>query len=148
MSTDFEEASVFDRKYEGAELEAVIRAMKLLSTDKESAEETLKGINKEYDYLRLSLIPKLFEDRGVSNMTMPEIGRVQLAADIYASIPADRREEAYQWLDDNGFGDLITNTVNASTLKAFLKRRVVAGEEIPDGLFKVTPFTRASITKV
>lgn len=148
MSASATENNEFESKYSSMELEDIIRSMKVMMSDKEAVEETLKVINKEFDYLRLSLIPKIFEDRGISNMKLDGIGRVGLTADIYASIPADKREEAYQWLSDTGHGDLIGSTVNASTLKAFLKGQLLKGEELPDGLFKVTPFTRASITKV
>lgn len=148
MSASGAENGEFEAKYVAMELEDVIRAMKAVMSKKEVTEDALKEINKEFDYLRLALIPKIFEDRGISNMKLDGVGRVGLTADIYASIPADRREEAYQWLSDTGHGDLIGSTVNASTLKAFLKGQLLKGEELPDGLFKVTPFTRASITKV
>lgn len=148
MSSNIEENAAFEARYTGMDIEDIIRAMKALMARRDEADEILKGINKEFDYLRLSLIPKIFEDRGIANMKIADVGRVNLTADIYASIPADKREEAYQWLSDTGHGDLIGSTVNASTLKAFLKGQLLKGEELPEGLFKVTPFTRASITKI
>ena len=148
MSANFEESSALEQKYAGMDLETVIKSMKAIGEDKDAAEEVLKDINKEYDYLRLSLIPKLFDDRGIANMRLTDIGRVSLTSDIYASIPAGKRDEAYLWLSDTGHGDLVSNTVNPSTLKAFLKQMLLKGEEIPEDLFKVTPFTRASITKL
>jgi len=40
---------------------------------------------------------------------------------------------------------LIQPTVNAQTLKAFVKERMKAENELPDGILKVTPFSRAVI---
>jgi len=148
MSSSIEENEDFEAAYAGMEVEGVVCAMKALMARKDEAEAVLKAINKEFDFLRLSLIPKMFEDRGIANMTLAGVGRVSLTADIYASIPAEKKEDAYQWLSDTGHGDLIGSTVNASTLKAFLKGQLLKGEELPEGLFKVTPFTRASITRI
>ena len=137
----------FERKYSGKPIEEVIRDMATMGERKEEAEAQLTAINKEYDYLRMNLVPKLFDNMGVSNMNMPGLGRVGLTSDIYASIQAGMKDEAYVWLDDIGSGDLVSKTVNSSTLKAFLKRRLLSGDDVPDTLFKITPFTRASITR-
>jgi hypothetical protein len=57
------------------------------------------------------------------------------------------QQHFYEWLESNNLGDLIKPTVASSTLKAFVKNRIKAGKDLPDAVLKVTPFTRASITK-
>jgi hypothetical protein len=52
-----------------------------------------------------------------------------------------------QWLRDCGYGDLITETYNASSIKAIFRKMIVEGAEIPGDTFAVTPFTRASLVK-
>ena len=80
-------------------------------------------------------------------MKVEGVGRVGLTSDLYASIAPDQKGAAYEWLSDNGHGDVVQPTVNSSTLKALMKSIIKSGKEIPSELFKVTPFTRASITK-
>jgi hypothetical protein len=59
----------------------------------------------------------------------------------------EKKAEFFDWLRDNGRGDLLQENINPSTLKATVKGLVKNGEEIPEDLLNVSPFTRASITK-
>lgn len=131
-----------------ANLIDMIKEMAEMQRRKELLEGKMKEVNKRLDQLRLSEIPEMMAALEIPNITVTEIGRVTLTADVYASIPPDGKEQAYEWLNDNGFGNCITETVNASTLKALMRRRLRDGEEIPEKLFRITPFTRASITRV
>jgi hypothetical protein len=42
---------------------------------------------------------------------------------------------------------MITETYNASSLKALFRRMISEGVDIPDDIFNVQPFIRASIVK-
>ena len=137
----------FEAKFKGMNTKEVITYMNDLAGEKGCIEEQLKGVNAEYDYLRLNLIPSRFEEEGIENITIEGIGRVSLTGDMYVSVHAENRERMYDWLNDIGKDSLITKTVNASTLKAAVKAMIRAGEEIPEDFIKVTPFTRASITR-
>jgi hypothetical protein len=66
---------------------------------------------------------------------------------MHVSVPAALRGKFYEWLRTSGFDDLIVETVNSSTLKAWCKEQQKMGKAPPDDLIKITPFTRASITK-
>ena len=104
-------------------------------------------LEKEHDRLRISAIPEEMDNRTINSITFDGIGRVTLTADVHASILAENRSEAYEWLEENGHGGIIKDTVNAGTLKATMKVCLKKGEKIPPCI-KVTPFSRASITKV
>lgn len=107
-----------------------------------------KEAGRVYDYMRLAAIPNRFEAENIKNVTVAGIGRVQLAGDLYAGIAPGKNEEAFEWLRDNGRGDLVKETVNSTSLKAVLKSIMVKGEEeLPEGVFKAEPYTRASIVK-
>lgn len=142
-----ETVNPFEAKFKGMNTKEIITYMNDLAGEKGCIEEQLKGVNAEYDYLRLNLIPSRFEEEGIENITIEGIGRVSLTGDMYVSVLAENRERTYEWLCDIGKESLITKTVNASTLKAAVKAMIRAGEEIPEDLIKVTPFTRASITR-
>ena len=133
--------------YDGKTLVELIEAMSTLQNRKEAAEAQLKLINKEYDFLRIIKIPAKMEDDGVDRIAVSGIGRVSLTADMHVSIKADQKERFFEWLGDNGRGDLLTTNVNPSTLKAAVKSMYKNGEEIPDDMLNVSPFTRASITR-
>lgn len=102
---------------------------------------------KKFDHLRMNLIPEMMENEGINKVDFDGIGRVATQGNIYASIIKGKKEEAYDWLRDNGHGDLINGTVNASSLKAFLKECMREGIQFPDDLFKATPYMMATITK-
>lgn len=125
----------------------LLREFKAAKDLKEACDLLAKEAGRVYDYLRLAAVPNRFEEEGISNMKVEGVGRVQLAGDLYAGIVRGREEEAFEWLDDNGRGDLVKRTVNSSSIKAVLKKMLADGEELPEGLFKVEPFTRASIVK-
>ena len=121
--------------------------MKSLQDQKAVLEEQLAQTNRDLDELRLKEIPTLMESLEVKNATFEGLGRVQLASDLYASTREGKKADAMQWLRDCGYGDMISETYNASSLKALLRRMIVEGVDIPDEVFNVTPFVRASIVK-
>lgn len=125
---------------------SLLREFKAVRDLKEAVDALDKEAGRLYDFLRLVAVPERFENEGVSNMKVEGVGRVQLAGDLYAGIVKGREERAFEWLGDNGRGDLVKQTVNSSSIKAVLKKMLAEGEEIPD-FFKAEPFTRASIVK-
>jgi hypothetical protein len=129
------------------QLRSLCMSMKDLQAQKDALEEQLSGINKALDVIRTKDIPELMESLGLKNATFDGIGRVQLAADLYASTREGKREAAMQWLRDCGYDDMIVETYNASSLKALFRRQIAAGAEIPDDIFNVHPFIRASVVK-
>lgn len=128
-------------------LRAHCAAMKSLQDRKTKLEEELSQVNVELDDIRTKKIPELMASMELRNVTIEGLGRVQLAADLYASTRAGKKDEAMTWLRDCGYADMITETYNASSLKALLRRMIAEGTEIPEHVFSVTPFMRASIVK-
>ena len=121
--------------------------MKELQGQKDKLETELSDINKELDVIRTKKIPELMESMGLRNVTIEGLGRVQLAADIYASTREGQKEAAMTWLRDCGYDNMITETYNASSIKALFRRLMADGADIPDDIFNVQPFLRASIVK-
>lgn len=128
-------------------LRAKCARMKELQEQLDREEDAAKQTRALLDELRLKEIPTLMESLEVRNATFEGLGRVQLAADIYASTREGKKEAAMQWLRDCGYENMITETYNASSLKALFRRQIAEGVEIPEEIFNVAPFTRASIVK-
>jgi hypothetical protein len=57
------------------------------------------------------------------------------------------KEAAFEWLRENGLGELITETVNASTLSAQARKMLEDGTELDADIFNVSVFPTTSITK-
>lgn len=120
--------------------------MKRLQEEKEKIDADAVSLGKLIDDLRLKEIPDMMEALGVKNATFPGIGRVQLATDLYCSTKEGKKDEAMQWLRDMEMDGMISETYNASSMKAFVRRLIVDGTDIPE-FMNVTPFIRASIVK-
>lgn len=133
------------KKYAGLTLHNLVKAMQEVRTQKDELEERLKWVNADYDTLRIELIPAKMEEDGVERISYEGIGRVSLTGDMNVRI----KDKAgyFNWLRTNKLGDLIVETVNSSTLKAWVKNRIKGGKPVPEDLLDVKPFTRASITK-
>lgn len=113
----------------------------------EEMKEQTSALQKEYDFLRFTLVPRSMDEQGVELLKVEGVGRLGLMSDINCSIKAGAKEQAYVWLNDHGMGDLIQPTVNSSSLKSAIKSAMAGGIEVPGDLFNVAPFTRAGITK-
>lgn len=129
------------------QLRSLCIRMKELQNQKEVTEEGLTLINKELNEIRINKIPSLMESMELKNCTMDGLGRVQLASDLYMSTKEGQKPKAMQWLRDCGYEGMITETYNASSLKALARRLLEADTEIPEDIFTISPFTRASIIK-
>ena len=114
----------------------------------DAAKEVESEHQAVFDILRLMVLPEKMDEEDVSTMTVAGVGRVSIQSDIYFSIPAALREEAFDWLRDHGHGDIIQETVNSSTGKAWAKEAIKKGEVLPEDLFKVTPFSRVQLTRI
>lgn len=152
MSEEYEDSGVFETAkaearviYAGMTLKEMVENMKVMADKKEELGNQLKIVNAHYDVLRMESIPEKMDSEGVENIRLEGIGRVSLTADMF--VATTDKAGLYKWFHDNGLADLIQETVNASTLKAFVKRRIKEAKDIPADFLRVTPFTRASITK-
>ena len=137
------------KEYDQKSLFELVEAMQGIREKLDIAKDEKTRLQKIYDHLRENKIPEMMDDEGVNSVTYEGIGRVTLTSDIYASIPAIQKDAAWQWLKENNHGGIIKENVHSGTLKATLKAIIKKGkEELPEEIFKVTPFSRASITKV
>lgn len=129
------------------ELKTLVEEFSRLKSEKDLLEEQLTVINKRIEILSRQDIPNAMDEAGIQNVNYEGIGRISLRGDVFASISADNKEAAYEWLEATGRGSLIKPTVNSSTLKAAIKAWILDGEQIPEDLFKVTPYTQATLTR-
>jgi len=113
----------------------------------DQAKAVAAELQKEFDDLRKVQLPEAMEAAGMESTRLPNIGTVSIRTDAYASIRGGQQDGAYQWMKDNGFGDLIKDFVHSSTLKAFLKEQFREGEDLPEEIFSFLPYSYVAITK-
>ena len=86
----------------------------LLETQKkiEATEEELKKLKDVETTLSEQTIPNLMQQAGVELIKLEGGISVEVKPFYSARIPASKSEEAFQWLRENGHGDLIKNQVS------------------------------------
>lgn len=109
--------------------------------------DTLGKWGKLFDHYKKVVIPETLEAAGVPHVALAEGFRVGISAQKFVSIPKDQRDHAYQWLRENGLGDLITSTVNSSTLSAAIRKlEEDENQTPPEELFSVADIATTSVT--
>ena len=87
---------------------------KLLETQKKiaTAEEELKKLKEVETNLSEQTIPNLMQQAGLSLLKLADGSSVEVKPFYSARIPASKSDEAFDWLRENGHGDLIKNQVS------------------------------------
>lgn len=113
-----------------------------------------KRMSKQIEFLKTVVLPEAFEREGITSFTTKDGYRVTVGHRVFASCLPDMKFEAYQWLKENGFEDIVTETVNAGTLSSLAKSLLTIDDpsssilELPEELFKVEIKPQTSSTKV
>lgn len=121
-----------------------IAEMKALKERIDKGEELLKQLREQYDKLRLFTVPEAMMEQDMTSIR-GEFGRCTLQGDL--TVKVFDKEKLHEWLEGSGFGALIVPTVNAQTLKSFVKEQQGAGTMLPEDILQVNPFTRAVLYK-
>ena len=83
----------------------------------EQAELNLKDAKERARVLREETIPSAMQELGLEELKLDTGEKLTVKQDVYAAIPAAQKEQAFQWLEDNGFGGLIKVEVTADYRK-------------------------------
>ena len=140
-----ETAEERQERHKSMTIVALAKELKLVKAELSMADDYKTVVQKIYDSLAKVTIPERMDEEEIDIIKIDGVGRVQKKADIYCSCPANNREALQEWLIDNGHGFLVQSTVNSSTLKAFVKEQMKAGNEVPTHLLNITPYQLASI---
>ena len=77
-------------------------------------EEALKNKKKEIDRVSGEVIPTMLSEMGLSQLKLADGSSVDVKPFYSASISAQNKDKAYQWLRNNGLGDIIKNEISVS----------------------------------
>ena len=156
MEQDFEDKAASIEKIDQQGLTSVAALARTIR-DKESRisdlEQSLKEEKKALIKLTDEEMPSMLAEIGMSSFALDDGSTVEVKQTYGASILVDKRPEAYEWLRDNGYDDIIKNTVacqfgrgeddQASAFAAFAQQQGY----VPDQKTEVHPQTLRAFVK-
>ena len=128
------------------QLDAITEAAVLLrdaEREKSDIEDRLSEKNKQIQELRFKTLPDLMHEAGVDRLGLPAQGNLPPCdaklspyyhANIAADWPPEKRQAAFDWLEQNGHGDLLKVTVSVSFSKSQMdEARALEGQLVDMG---------------
>jgi len=91
---------------------ALARRAKLLEKEIEELDTVLKERKEQQRKLLEESIPAMLQELGMKKFVMADGSTIDVKPFYSASIKEENRAVAYQWLRDNGYDDIIKNTVS------------------------------------
>ena len=157
------------------------QVVKLTNLEDELAnkEKELKELKRKVELVSGEIIPTMMQEMHISTLKLADGTSVEVKPVYGASILVAKREGAFNWLRENGLGDLIKNEITVAfgrnedikasdyaslaktqgyepvqklkvepmTLKALVRERLEAGQEMPSDLFNLFTGNRTKITR-
>lgn len=108
-------------------------------------DEIGKILTEARDKLKQEVVPQAFERDNITSFNTADGFRVTSTQTVRCSIID--KFLGPQWLKDNGLADIVTETVNSSTLSATARAMLEDGKELPEDLFKTYLQPSTSVTK-
>ncbi len=93
---------------------ALAKRAKHLEKELDELESVVKERKEQLRKLTEQTIPEAMAELGMSSFKMDDGSSIDVKPFYSASIPAARKAEAFQWLRDHGFDDIIKNTVSVN----------------------------------
>ena len=97
----------------GKKLSNLVRQLNSIQQQITDTEEHLKTLKSEKQKISLENIPMLMDEMGIERIDV-DGATVKLKTFVSASIPAERKQEAYNWLRENALDDIIKNDIIVS----------------------------------
>lgn len=94
------------------ELSALAGALVEAEREVEFAETLLKGKKEVARRLREESLPLAMQELGMTKVKLESGETIEVKQDVFASIPAEKKESAYAWLEAHNFGGLIKTAVS------------------------------------
>jgi len=118
MSINFEEdkKEVLDLSSDNDKksLSNQVEKLKILEDSIAATEEELKKLKQQADAISGEVIPTMMQEMNISTLKLADGSAVEVKPVYGASISAEKKEEAFNWLRSEGLGDLIKNEVTVS----------------------------------
>ena len=80
----------------------------------ELQEQNMKNTKKELEHISGEVIPTMMSEMGLSHLKLMDGSSVDVKPNYSATITVANREKAFNWLRNNGLGDIIKNEILVS----------------------------------
>lgn len=100
---------------------------------KSSLDEQISAVNKEHDILEGELVDLLIEEGKERTGSYEKIGAFTVMKPrAYATVPEEKREEAFKYLRSKKRGDLIVQRIMPGSISTYVKELLAEGKEVPE----------------
>ena len=115
-SINFEEdqTEVLDKTDHIDKLATKIKEMQAIQKDIEQNEEYLKQRKQDLEQISGEAIPTMLTEMGLSYLKLTDGSSVEVKTNYSATITQANKEAAFNWLRENGLGDIIKNELIVS----------------------------------
>ena len=103
-----------DSVNEGKKLSDQVVKLQELEDQVTLKENELKELKRKAELLSGEVIPTMMQEMNISTLKLADGSSVEVKPVYGASIPIAKKEQAYNWLRENGLGDLIKNEVTVA----------------------------------
>jgi hypothetical protein len=116
MTIDFEkdQEEVLDKTVHISKLADKIKEMQALQQQLQIQEDSIKQKKKEIEYISGEIIPTMLSEMGLSSLKLADGSSVEVKTNYSATITQAKKAEAFNWLRENGLGDIIKNEISVS----------------------------------
>ena len=113
---DFEtdKANVLQKTDHIRSLADQVERLEALQQRLELQEDNIKNTKKELEHISGEVIPTMMSEMGLSHLKLMDGSSVDVKPNYSANITIANREAAFNWLRNNGLGDIIKNEISVS----------------------------------
>ncbi len=174
-----DKTDILDKSENIKSLSNEVQKMESLVKEIEDIEKNLKDKKKDLDVISAEVIPTMMSEMGLSQLKLMDGSMIDVKPFYNATITVANRESAFNWLRQNGLGDIIKNEMVVSfgrgednkaaeyaelakgqglqpaqklkvepmTLKALVRQRIEAGQEMPTEIFSIFVGNKTTIKR-
>ena len=119
----------------------------------ETSENNIKDLKKEYQRISGEVIPTMMSEMGLAELKLSDGSHLKVSTSYRATITEANKEAAFNWLRDNGLGDIIKNEILVSfgrneDNKAATYAELAKGQGFqPTQKMKVEPMTLKALVR-
>ena len=116
MTIDFEkdQTEVLDKTTNINKLADKIKELQAQQAQLQIQEDAVKQKKKDIEHLSGEVIPTMLSEMGLSFLKLQDGSSVEVKTNYSATITQANKEAAFNWLRENGLGDIIKNEISVS----------------------------------
>ena len=100
--------------FDPTELSEAIEKLKSVSAQITESESKLRELKDQEKYINNFTIPEIMNKMNLSTVKLKDGSELSIKKVYSATIKADKKAEAIQWLRNNGLGDIVKNEITVN----------------------------------